>query len=97
MARRSVAHEVEMVTFRVDRSLKLKIAEIAEKEEKPVGELLRELVRERVEEERRREFRAEAQRQSLEAAAAARDRKSDEAAVMRELEAGLEEKGDEWR
>jgi hypothetical protein len=96
MPRNSVGNDVEMVTFRVDRTLKLAIAEIAQKEAKPVGGLLRELVRERVEEERRREFRAQARRQSLEAAAAARDPQSEEAAILRELEAGLEDRGDEW-
>jgi hypothetical protein len=45
---------------------------------------------------RRRAFEAEARRQCLEANAAAQDPSSDEAAVMRELEANLAEFADEW-
>jgi hypothetical protein len=44
----------------------------------------------------RRAFEAEARRQCLEVNAAARDPDSDEAAVMRELEASLAEFADEW-
>jgi len=47
--------------------------------------------------EHRRAFEAEARRQSLEAAAAARDPHSDEHTVMHELEADLDEFGDEWK
>ncbi len=87
--------KAETVTFRIDPELKAALAEIAQRESKPVGELLRELVRERVEQKRRRAFEAEARRQSLEAAAVARDPDSDEAAVMRGLDADLEESTDE--
>ncbi len=45
---------------------------------------------------RRRVFEAEARRQCLAANAAARDPDSDEAGVMRELEANLAEFADEW-
>ena len=91
----SIARKVETVTFRVDSALKTAFAQIAAEESKPVGELLRELVRDRVEWKARREFEAEARRQSLEAAAAAQDPRSDEAAVLRELEAELEGSSDE--
>ena len=91
----SRAPRVETVTFRIESVLKTAFAEIAAEEAKPVGELLRELVRERVELKTRRSF--EARRQALEAAAAAQDRGSDEAAVMRELEADLEGFSDEWK
>ena len=91
------AQKVETVTFRIDPVLKIAFAEIAAEEAKPVGELLRELVRERVELKARRSFEAEARRQALEAAAAAQDPGSDEAAVMRELEADLEGFSDEWK
>jgi hypothetical protein len=87
----------ETVTFRIDPALKAALADLAEEESKPLGALLRELVRERVAQRRRREFEAEARRQSLEAAALARDPDSDEAAVMRELEADLVEFADEWK
>ena len=62
-----------------------------------MGELLRELIRDHVVRKKRQEFEAEAQRQSLEAAAAARDPKSDEAQVMRELDLELGEFADEWK
>ncbi len=45
----------------------------------------------------RREFEIEARRQSLAAAALAENPDSDEAAVMRELEADLEEFSKEWK
>jgi hypothetical protein len=91
MARRGIGDEVEMVTFRVDRRLKAAIAEIAEEESKPLGELLRELVQDRVAARRQREFENEARHQSRLIAEAARDLESDEAAVMRELEANFDE------
>ncbi len=93
----SIARKVETVTFRIDSALKTAFAQIAAEESKPVGELLRELVRDRVEGKVRREFEAEARRQSFEAAAAAQDPRSDEAAVLRELKAELEEFSDEWK
>jgi len=89
--------KAETVTFRIDPALKAAFAEVAQRESKPVGELLRELVRERVEQKRRRDFETEARRQSREAAAAASDPNSDEAAVTRELEADLEEFANEWK
>ena len=97
MARTSTDHKAEIITFRVPPELKAAFAEIAHAEDKPVGELLRELIRERIEQKKRREFEAEARRQSLEAAALAQDPNSDEAAVMRELEADLEEFHKEWK
>jgi hypothetical protein len=93
----NIARKVETVTFRIDSALKTAFAQIAAEEAKPVGELLRELVRDRVERKARREFEAEARRQSLEAAAAALDPRGEEAAVLRELEAELEEFSDEWK
>jgi len=93
----SIVRKVETVTFRIDSVLKTAFAQIAAEESKPVGELLRELVRDRVERKARREFEAEARRQSLEAATAAQDPRSDEAAVLRELEAELEGLSDGWK
>ena len=81
----------ETLTFRIDPALKAALAELAQAEAMPVGALLRKLVRERVEQKRRCEFEAEARRQSRLIAAAARDPDSDEAAVMRELEANFDE------
>ena len=92
-----MAQKLETVTFRIDSVLKSALAEAAAEESKSVGELLRELVRERVEQKRRRGFEAEARRQSIEAADAATKLRSDEAAVLRELDSDLEEFRDEWR
>jgi predicted transcriptional regulator len=87
----------DALTVRLPPELKAEFAAIAEKEAKPIGELLSELVRERVKLERRREFEAEARRQCLEANAAAQDPNSDEAAVMRELDANFDEFArEEW-
>ena len=86
-----------MVTVRLDPALKADLAKVAKQESKALGELLRELIREHVARRKRQDFEAEAHRQSLEAAAAARDPDSDEAQVMRELEADLEELADEWK
>lgn len=93
---RNRPEQAETLTFRVAPELKAAFAQIAEAEAKPIGELLRELVRQRVAEQRRWEFEVEARRQAQEAAAAARNPESDEAAVMRELEANLDESADGW-
>jgi len=97
MPRTGTAVKAEILTFRIDPSLKREVSRIARTEHKPVGELLRELVQERVDRKRRLAFEAEARRQCLEANAAARDPNSDEAAVMRELDANFEEFAREWK
>jgi hypothetical protein len=97
MPRTTSSAKVDTLTFRVEPALKTAFTRIAGEEHKPVGVLLRELVRERVERRRRRAFESEARRQSLEAAAAARDPDSDEAAMLRWLDASLAELGDEWK
>ncbi len=97
MARTSAEPKADIITFRIPPALKAAFAKIAEEEARPVGELLRELIRERVAQKERREFEAEARRECLEINAAASDPNSDEAAVMRELEADLEEFSKEWK
>lgn len=91
MARTSTDPNTDIITVRIPPALKAAFAKIATEEAKPVGELLRELIRERVKQKERREFEAEARRQCLEINAAARDPNSDEAAVMRELDANFDE------
>ena len=91
MARTSAEPKADIITFRIPPALKAAVAEIARDEAKPVGELLRELIRERVRQKERREFEAEAHRQSMIIAKAAADPNSDEAAVMRELDANFDE------
>ena len=83
--------KTETITFRLDASLKDEFAGLAEKENKPVGELLRELVREHIKQRKRREFEAEARRQCEALNAAAADPNSDEAQIMRELDANFDE------
>jgi hypothetical protein len=97
MPRTTPLPKAETFTFRIEPALKTAFTKIAGEEGKPVGVLLRELVRDRVERRRRRAFEAEARRQSLEAAAAARDPGSDEAAMLRWLDASLAELADEWK
>lgn len=97
MPRTTASSMPDTLTFRLPPTLKADLAALAEKEEKPVGELLRELIRDRIERERRREFEAEARRQCLAANAAAQDPNSDEAAVLRELDAYLDSLADEWK
>ena len=87
----------DTVTFRIDPGLKAELANVAGRHHQSLGELLRNLARDRVALEHRHAFEAEARRQSLEAAAAARDPHSDEHAVMHELESDLEAIDDEWK
>lgn len=97
MPRPNPPGKAETLTFRVEPALKHALVKLASEERKPVGELLRELVRERVERRRRRAFEAEALRQSREAATVARNPNSDEAAMLRWLDANLDTLADEWK
>ena len=97
MPRTTSSAKADTLTFRIEPALKTAFARIAGEEHKPVGELLRELVREHVMRRRRRAFESEARRQSLDAAAAASDPHSDEAAMLRGLDANLAELADEWK
>lgn len=97
MPHANTAHKGESVTFRIEPDLKAELTKVAERDQKTLGELLRELARERVALEHHRAFEAEARRQSLAIAERAKDPNSDEAQVLRELEADLEEFADEWR
>ena len=87
----------ETFTFRLDPTLKTAFMRAAAAEDKPAGELLRQLLRDYVARARRREFAHQAQRQAMEAAARAAVPSSDEAAVQRELEADLDPFDDEWK
>jgi hypothetical protein len=84
--------------FRVDPDLKDAFTAATDADHRPAAQVLREFMRAYVRHRERRAFEAEARRQSLVIAEAAADPHSDEAAVMRELEAALDsEIGDEWR
>ena len=97
MPRTTTDPKADSLTFRIPPALKADLVAIAEKEAKPLGEVLRELIRERIKQERRREFEAEARRQCELINAAAQDPNSDEAAVLRELDAHLDSLADEWK
>ncbi len=81
----------ESIAFRVPASLKTELNRLATRNHQSLAELMRSLARERLSLERPRAYQVEAQRQSRETAAAAENPTSDEYAVMRELEADLDE------
>jgi len=97
MSRTTIEPKDDTLTFRLSPALKADLAALAAKEAKPIGALLRELIGERIKRERRREFEAEARRQCQIINAAAQDPNSDEAQVMRELDANFEEFAREWK
>jgi len=99
MSRTSSSPKAETFTFRLDSALKAALTRSAEDEHMQAADLIRQLVRDHLAAKERRAFEAEARRQSLAIAQRARDPDSDEARVMREIEAGLErdEFADEWK
>lgn len=93
----ATAPKSDTFTFRLDAAMKAALTRSAAAERKQPAELMRELVRDHIAGKERRAFEAEAHRQCLVINAGARDPDSDEARVMRELEAHLEPFADEWR
>jgi len=91
MPRASRHAKEETFNFRVDPALKAEFQTATEAADKPAAQVLREFMRSYVERRKRRDLAAEARRQSEVIAARAADPSSDEAAVMRELEASLAE------
>jgi hypothetical protein len=84
--------------FRVDPDLKTAFVAAADAADRPAAQILREFMRAYVRHREQRAFDSEARRQSRIIAEAAADPYSDEAAVMRGLEAALDaEDGGEWR
>jgi predicted transcriptional regulator len=81
----------DSLTFRLEPALKTALTQAAAAEHKQPGELMRELIREHLAQRRRRAFEDEARRQCLAINAAAHDPKSDEAAVLREIDNELTE------
>jgi hypothetical protein len=77
--------------LRIDPNLKAAFTAATEAEDKPAAQVVRDFMRAYVKQRERRAFEAEARRQSLLIAEAARDPNSDEAAVMREIAAELED------
>jgi len=75
--------------LRIDPKLKTAFTQATEAEDKPAAQVIRDLMWAYVRRRERENFERDAHRQSREAAIRARDSRTDEYAVMRELEAGL--------
>ena len=90
MPRQSSPPKAESVNFRVNATLKAAFTAAAAMEDRPAAQVLRDFMRVYVTRRQRRAFAAEAHRQSAAAAIAAAEPRSDEAAVMRELEADFD-------
>jgi hypothetical protein len=99
MTRATQHPKAETFNFRIDPALKAAFTQATEAEDKPAAQVLRDFMRAFVERRNRQAFEAEARRQSLEAAAHARNPKSDEAQSLKEMETLLDEDqfGDEWK
>ena len=75
--------------LRIDPALKAAFTAATEAEDKPAAQVVRDFMRAYVTQRERRAFEQKARRESLESARAALDPNSDEAQVMREIEADL--------
>jgi predicted DNA-binding protein len=84
------------LNFRLGRTYKEALDRLAEQQDKPVGQLVREVVEDYVAGQARAAWEAEARRTAVQLGEAARDPSSDEAAMLRCLEANLEEFAEEW-
>lgn len=91
--------KADTFNFRVDPALKAAFTQATQAEDKSAAQVLRDFMRAYVKRRQRKTFEVEAQRQSREAAARARDPQSDEARSLRELEALFDEDhfADEWK
>lgn len=97
MPRASHYPKEETFNFRVDPALKADFKAATEADDKPAAQVLRDFMRSYVAHKKRGNFAAEARRQSRAIAARAADPTSDEAAVMRELDANLATLADDWK
>jgi hypothetical protein len=97
MPRASRHTKEDTFNFRVDPALKAAFQAATEAEDKPAAQVLRDFMRSYISRRKRGDFAAEARRQSEAIAARAADPRSDEAAVMRELDANLASLADEWK
>jgi hypothetical protein len=75
--------------LRIDPTLKAAFTAATEAEDKPAAQVVRDFMRSYVKQRERQAFEQAARRDSLAAAKAALDPNSDEAQVMREIEAEL--------
>ena len=99
MPRASQHPKADTFNFRIDPALKAAFTQATEAEDKPAAQVLRDFMRAYVERRSRKAFEAEARRQSMAAAARARDPDSDEARSLREMETLLDEDhfAGEWK
>ncbi|MBV9747936.1 MAG: hypothetical protein JO157_03885 [Acetobacteraceae bacterium] len=93
MPRMSPRPKVESFNFRVDPELKAAFTAAVAAEDKPAGQVLRDFMRAYVARQRERATMGEARRQSRLIAQAAADPASDEAEVMRWIEAVSDSEG----
>jgi hypothetical protein len=84
------------LNFRLGRSYKEAIDRLAAEHDKPVSQLVREVVEEYVSAQARAAWELEARRSAAVVAEAASDPRSDETAMLRALGANLEEFAEEW-
>lgn len=90
MSRTALHPKESSFNLRIDPTLKAAFSRAAESEDKPAAQVLREFMRAYVARREQAAFAAEAQRQSREAAIAARDPHSDDHASLKAFEALLD-------
>jgi len=97
MPRTSSHRKDDTFNFRVDPDLKAEFQAVTEAEDKPAAQVLRDFMRAYIERRKLKDFAAEARRQSAAIATRAGDPTSEEATVLRELDANLDGLADDWR
>ncbi len=99
MARTSQSRKEDHFNFRLDPALKVAFTRATEADAKPAAQVIRDLMRGYVQQREQQIFTAEARRQSIEAAACARDPASDEHVSLQEYAAFLDEDhfADTWK
>jgi hypothetical protein len=98
MPRTSQNPKFSSFNFRIDPALKAAFTQATEAEDKPAAQVLRTFMRAYVKHRERRAFERRATRESLEAAAVARDPRSDDAISLQEFAAMFDEDdfANEW-
>jgi hypothetical protein len=86
----------ETINFRLPGKQKEALYRLAAERDQPLSELVREVVETYLAGEERRAWEAEARRASLVLAEEAKNPESDEARMLKVLEANLDEFADEW-
>lgn len=99
MPRTSQHRKETSFNLRLDPALKAAFTKATEAEDKPAAQVIRDFMRSYVETRERRAFEAQAQRDCLAINEAVRDPNSDEAQVMREIEAEMNDPSfwEDWK